>query len=201
MGFGFQPTHPSRGATNYISDRLIEALLFQPTHPSRGATGLSNIGSARHNISTHAPLTGCDRHAIQGGFTFSRNFNPRTPHGVRLPFPSMCAANRYFNPRTPHGVRHSTLFSGSLSTTYFNPRTPHGVRLRLRALHVLSAEFQPTHPSRGATVCILHGHFYAPCISTHAPLTGCDPTVRRVNIFHIQFQPTHPSRGATSLYG
>ena len=78
-------------------------------------------------ISIHAPLTGCDclkhlRIAAQVGFqsthpsrgatwamTFlarkSTNFNPRTPHGVRLRDTWPFLRHGYFNPRTPHGVR------------------------------------------------------------------------------------------------
>ena len=35
-------------------------------------------------ISIHAPLTGCDFSPFSRSGTFSWNFNPRTPHGVRL---------------------------------------------------------------------------------------------------------------------
>ena len=35
------------------------------------------------NISIHAPLTGCDR-APRGTANIFKNFNPRTPYGMRL---------------------------------------------------------------------------------------------------------------------
>ena len=78
----FQPTHPSRGATVAVNKPLCHichfnprtphgvrrtpltappmSSEFQPTHPSRGATEYNPIHNFDRNISTHAPLTGCD---------------------------------------------------------------------------------------------------------------------------------------------
>ena len=56
----------------------------------------------------------------------------------------------------------------------FNPRTPRGVRLGRGFLFEVDYLFQSTHPSRGATPCLLN--------------TG----------FDLRFQSTHPSRGATA---
>ena len=60
-----------------------------------------------------------------------RNFNPRTPRGVRLGEPGISFDKVYFNPRTPRGVRRK----GHI--------LPGG--------HLL---FQSTHPARGATMSI-----------------------------------------------
>ena len=103
----FQSTHPSRGATHGATDAAVDAQDFNPrtphgvrlrctltlpgparfqsTHPSRGATP-SSSGSHRGSgsISIHAPLTGCDTVRLVN-FSDSVHFNPRTPHGVRLP--------------------------------------------------------------------------------------------------------------------
>ena len=99
MQIVFQPTHPSRGATDLINVLSI-FLKFQPTHPSRGATG--------------------DFKSLS---TFSSNFNPRTPHGVRLDRLDITSANGNFNPRTPHGVRRQKL---PLSTAIFAFEEPRG---------------------------------------------------------------------------
>ena len=101
---------------------------FQSTHPTRGATRVGN---------DFVP--------------YGQDFNPRTPHGVRLAFlrasPHAEAQisihaphtgcdylgwpysqkHRDFNPRTPHGVRPIPPLR-AFRQSYFNPRTPHGVR-------------------------------------------------------------------------
>jgi len=55
----FQSTHPSRGATR-LMDHQVGVRRFQSTHPSRGATAMTMASAER-----------------------PRDFNPRTPHGVR----------------------------------------------------------------------------------------------------------------------
>ena len=59
----FQSTHPLRGATASVVDNLAVTVVFQSTHPLRGATCRSCRGL-------------CD----------AKNFNPRTPCGVRPQF-------------------------------------------------------------------------------------------------------------------
>ena len=124
-----------------------------------------------------------------------KNFNPRTPCGVRQQLMRASPRYPYFNPRTPCGVRLQSrqYFEGiirfqsthplrgatpfclrvPLLLFYFNPRTPCGVRLEKEpALFKLSI-FQSTHPLRGATprhLTAAHGLK----ISIHAPLAGCD---------------------------
>ena len=122
----FQSTHPVRGATrdtrslSEISSISIHAPRagcdsiarrsltrsgeFQSTHPVRGATEFVKQHFAKGQISIHAPRAGCDR-ATQGGFPCRRNFNPRTPCGVRPSSAVSDGCSCYFNPRTPCGVR------------------------------------------------------------------------------------------------
>ena len=145
-------------------------------------------------ISTHAPLTGCD--IVRFTKAVKRNISTHAPlTGCDLLPPSLAKLVPYFNPRTPHGVRLPSAGPGCLRRD-FNPRTPHGVRPHQRRGHprgrVISTHapltgcdsmnfviafflliFQPTHPSRGAT-----GN-------------------KVIRIMQSVFQPTHPSRGAT----
>ena len=146
--------------------------VFQSTHPVRGATGACR------------PVCRKDT-----------NFNPRTPHGVRLdiffllfhrPYISThapltgCDAIHVgrnpqasdFNPRTPHGVR---LGSGRFRRCgpYFNPRTPHGVRRPSGLYRYASGDFNPRTP-HGVRLGVLCDLYHKKTISTHAPLTGCD---------------------------
>ena len=55
----------------------------------------------------------------------------------------------------------------------FNPRAPCGARRFVIKMSVITREFQPTRPLRGATVLILL-RLRAKVISTHAPLAGRD---------------------------
>ena len=55
---------------------------FQSTHPMRGATWQSAEFSLRRFISIHAPHAGCDFGGCLCRLVY-RNFNPRTPCGVR----------------------------------------------------------------------------------------------------------------------
>ena len=152
--------------------------LFQSTHPARGATAGLNDFQQFHE----------------------RDFNPRTPRGVRpqggqqlrqligisIHAPregcdppqaeGRCPRCRYFNPRTPRGVRRaSVLRAGGVG--YFNPRTPRGVRRPgLPGLRGRVPDFNPRTP-RG--VRLVHG-------------------LRLVAT--LVFQSTHPARGATANF-
>ena len=102
-----------------------------------------------------------------------KDFNPRTPRGVR-PIPhdaglgsrefqsthpaggathasSAALARRcHFNPRTPRGVRRVDLHKRR-NRLYFNPRTPRGVRRAMCGRPLPRVIFQSTHPAGGAT--------------------------------------------------
>ena len=144
----------------------------------RGATISVCCSCSAHTISIHAPLAGCDA-SISFITPTQKDFNPRTPCGVRRHLRQM---------RRPH--RH------------FNPRTPCGVRPVCAGLTYICGKFQSTHPLRGAT-----GTFDALTesvkISIHAPLAGCDaPRGVRLSLVapvpsRPAFQSTHPLRGAT----
>ena len=55
----FQSTHPLRDATQ-SKHRIFHVMQFQSTHPLRDATRHSGSIIWLHQISIHAPLTGCD---------------------------------------------------------------------------------------------------------------------------------------------
>ena len=77
----FQSTHPLRGATCTAYGRKCE-YAFQSTHPLRGATSTPRHATQDTAISIHAPLAGCDGpQGVPGDV--GRDFNPRTPCGVR----------------------------------------------------------------------------------------------------------------------
>ena len=146
------------------------------------------------------------------------DFNPRTPHGVRLEttrlkpedFPISIHApltgcdSAEFPPVGPDGISiHAPLTGCDFAASF--------------SAFVLFL-FQSTHPSRGATAKLPPPTLQA-WISIHAPLTGCDIYTRRTvgwtchfnprtphgvrpDFLHRkhkpnEFQSTHPSRGAT----
>ena len=150
----FQSTHPAWGAT-WLSAGDVSSVRFQSTHPAWGATlRLLRRGGDR-GISIHAPRMGCD----SWFFTFARyypSFQSTHPAWGATRIPYKCTLHlRNFNPRTPHGVRPCRKQSNykpqqisihaprmgcdkkatamRSSFTHFNPRTPHGVRRILLA--------------------------------------------------------------------
>jgi len=73
--------HPLRGGTKNIWQTDFEAI-FQSTHPIRGATPTLFRFKFTDLISIHAPHAGCDPQKPYH-FAFFKDFNPRTPCGVR----------------------------------------------------------------------------------------------------------------------
>ena len=148
-----------------------------------------------------------------------KNFNPRTPCGVRLRLAQYPFFPLDFNPRTPCGVRLALLGKFGHLLDDFNPRTPCGVRLKRGGFVGLLCLFQSTHPVWGATHLLDRNTFTfqdfnprTPCgvrlvkplaipeatlISIHAPRVGCDAQQKmRMSSFR-RFQSTHPVWGAT----
>ncbi len=167
----FQPTHPLRGATRWLR-MLMRVNLFQPTHPLRGATVDINLFLRGFTISTHAPLAGCDLETAPFELTIE-DFNPRTPCGVRLWIRANMTNSLAFQPTHPLRGATRYVLGARKVMIYFNPRTPCGVRRQYEGEFRGDYEFQPTHPLRGATQEALTAETTA-CISTHAPLAGCD---------------------------
>ena len=148
----FQSTHPLRGATLVQSSPVCPFRIFQSTHPLRGAT-----------------VCDCQRRSPL------RNFNPRTPCGVRLWRHRSFSSKRLISIHAP--LAGCDLESSTIEKTsiYFNPRTPCGVR---RLALLLQAQTQN--------------------ISIHAPLAGCDARTASTGLSTLPFQSTHPLRGATT---
>ena len=78
---GFQSTHPVWGATRSPCPGE-ERTGFQSTHPVWGATQSAARTTDRIRISIHAPRVGCDSNPLKKPGNY-KNFNPRTPCGVR----------------------------------------------------------------------------------------------------------------------
>ena len=105
----FQSTHPARGATRDRFDHGSTPVVISIHAPREGCDYNIGHGLKLDKISIHAPREGCDP-IFQAIADIERDFNPRTPRGVRPPksrFILHGQAN--FNPRTPRGVRQQTL--------------------------------------------------------------------------------------------
>ena len=193
--------------------------VFQSTHPAWGATPTESWNLAPSKISIHAPRVGCDRGDAEL-LADCRDFNPRTPRGVRH------AVSKGYMPLQTISIHAPRVgcdegVPGYLETREnFNPRTPRGVRhKRITARHSFLS-FQSTHPAWGAT------DSGKPCsvdfrISIHAPRVGCDiyPEASRIYVLYFNprtprgvrqsrerrerrkqaFQSTHPAWGATAF--
>ena len=181
----------------------------------------TRINRSHRLISIHAPLAGCDSHAL-GILRSMVYFNPRTPCGMRLaglpsrrcmplfqsthPLRGATSLSEYVPTpsifQSTHPLRGATasMRSTSISPINFNPRTPCGVRLMNERVNITLEGFQSTHPLRGATDSkrlFLRGYE----ISIHAPLAGCDVRGRRDRrgLFHISIHA--PLAGCDSPHG
>ncbi len=170
----FQSTHPARGATAG-GPEVRRASIFQSTHPARGATRGWVWCSPRR-----------------------RNFNPRTPRGVRRPEPQRLKPMSDFNPRTPRGVRPPTkgIMLGGFFISIHAPRE--GCDSRCPQPELPKTQFQSTHPARGATR--ISTHCCATCTfqSTH-PARGCDEVQPWMFGHPVNFNPRTP-RGVRPLF-
>ena len=151
-------------------------LEFQSTHPLRGATFT----------------------AVDVAY-FLKNFNPRTPCGVRPDGLDRLAYKRHGFQST-HPLRGATRSPASnrLRSIYFNPRTPCGVRRAFLLRRLTATVFQSTHPLRGATGSTLLSEVIQVFQSTH-PLRGATMCAEN-STMERKFQSTHPLRGATASW-
>ena len=191
--------------------------MFQFTHPGRGATGCRYKSISCVRVSIHAPREGCDTIA-KTRLRRAKRFNSRTPGGVRQYVSAKVEAICNVSIHAPREGCDSPASSLGCCCCSFNSRTPGGVRPLTIIIITVMAQFQFTHPGRGAT------RAWEPCkerieVSIHAPREGCDSQqkgrAKRANSFNsrtpggvrlrllgcyawaMMFQFTHPGRGAT----
>ena len=170
----FQSTHPVWGATVWYILHEVMQKIFQSTHPVWGATGSVAPTVVTAKISIHAPRVGCDAQSRNLPLR-QRDFNPRTPCGVRQYLSTHPIEVNGFQSTHPVWGATMTASVATTGTKNFNPRTPCGVRR-----HQLNQR-------RCYSV-----------ISIHAPRVGCDGMPARMPARRAQFQSTHPVWGATA---
>ena len=124
----FQSTHPLRGATGLQGAPMCIDMDFNPRTPCGVRPGLPARAIPGASISIHAPLAGCDLGHGRSGVVRCHISIHAPLAGCDVTAPGMCSSSRDFNPRTPCGVRRPHTRSHAGWTQNFNPRTPCGVR-------------------------------------------------------------------------
>ena len=157
----------TRGATGSRGALGCSRAHFNPRTPCGVRRPAPGRGARLGAISIHAPLTGCDPVAENGGTT--------TPFSIHAPLTG-CDDRGSCN---------------SGSRRYFNPRTPRGVRLREQNFLRFLVSFQSTHPLRGATRETRRKKQPLD-ISIHAPLAGCDRLCPQSHRRADNFNPRTP---------
>ena len=190
----FQSTLPARGATGTTSARHT-ACIFQSTLPARGATPFDMVERIEKGISIHAPRTGSDSDDEAANTKIVRfqstlpargatantgavadsvtNFNPRSPHGERLPNFSSIWSTIGISIHAPRTGSDRGSVCNYIICRYFNPRSPHGERLHGAAQRLNAPYFNPRSP-HGERLITETGAKYKSYISIHAPRTGSD---------------------------
>ena len=142
-------------------------------------------------ISIHAPHAGCDSLFLSFLFvpvTFQSTHPMRGATGDRA---RQALPSSYFNPRTPCGVRLDNHLP-DYSCQVISIHAPHaGCDMPESPAERETAEFQSTHPMRGATLRRLRGHD-RPSISIHAPHAGCDLGALKASSALPHFNPRTP---------
>ena len=141
----FNPRAPCGARLKELQDRLTE-IAFQSTRPLRGATFQGIPFGLSCKISIHAPLAGCDGQPWIFRCS-TRNFNPRTPCGVRRQLLSP-GVNDMPLFQSTHPLRGATVIDVVTGLTWLISihaplagRDGHGLRRRCHARH-----FNPRAP-------------------------------------------------------
>ena len=98
---------------------------------------------------------------------------------------------KHFNPRTHRGVRLNNNHMTWITARFQSTHPSWGATPQKRWQMHLNSIFQSTHPSWGATLILLTRRNQMD-ISIHAPIVGCDGTLIDTSIFLSDFNPrTH----------
>ena len=135
------------GATPVMGSISIHAPLAgcdQAHHPHIPTSGA---------ISIHAPLAGCDNRRAAPHDAATRDFNPRTPCGVRLVIPERDTAGTIISIHAPLAGCDDELVGVRLGRLLISIHAPlAGCDTAGRRCKGWISSFQSTHPLRGATM-------------------------------------------------
>ena len=156
QGRRFQSTHPVRGATNQFPCWIRPAGIS--IHAPRAGCDMEKIElyDSKSMISIHAPRAGCDYVLmdIPCNCGYISIHAPRA--GCDCYYSAIQRAGRNFNPRTPCGVRllPQILTPSIVHISIHAPRA--GCDARCKERGHIARRFQSTHPVRGATISSLN---------------------------------------------
>ena len=125
-----------------------------------------------------------------------KDFNPRSPSGLRLHVPALTLPTNNFNPRSPSGLRllDSDYY---VDVTVFQSTQPEWAATLPTVAFWRLVVFQSTQPEWAATSLGLEGTQIVQ-ISIHAARVGCDTTCVWKHGKRSTFQSTQPEWAATA---
>ena len=170
---------------------------FQSAHPVRGATAVPAWWQLHTAISIHAPRAGCDTRTMVTGAE-NKDFNPRTPCGVRRWIRLLLPGTTNFNPRAPCGARldRPVIFGIRRPISIHAPRVGRDSLIQA-PLCVVLRRFQSTRPVWGATFVVSHQSGLLQFQSTR-PVWVATVSPPEHMWAHHEFQSTRPVWGATA---
>ena len=185
----FQSTHPMRGATPLSFAISIFVLNFNPRTPCGVRQFCWPQGRLPSQISIHAPHAGCDEGGVR--VTFSILISIHAPHaGCDVKDVQEPTQYKDFNPRTPCGVRPREDIR-ELKRLEFQSTHPMRGATPTAETRSRRSVFQSTHPMRGAT-SFPADDVALSVISIHAPHAGCDKIICSLSSLCPDFNPRTP---------
>ena len=197
--YGFQFTHPGKGATTSVMIMRVQTRCFN----SR------TLGRVRHPTGSTTACRG-------------RSFNSRTLGRVRPDCKSTAPFCQLVSIHAPWEGCDGLVAKMMLTEIQFQFTHPgKGATRKFYFFSWIKFTFQFTHPGKGATVsgravrlvglvsihapwegCDWRDHQHdsqIPRVSIHAPWEGCDTKERHLFASTTRFQFTHPGKGATKV--
>ncbi len=158
---------------HFSATSFLVFIAFLLTHPLRGATIVYQNLLKNKQISTHTPLTGCNRSFHQKGATMVRFLLTHPSRGATRTAVFGVCKERHFYSHTPHGVQHDKSVERHNLKNFYS-HTPHGVQQNLASIAFEIGDFY-SHTPHGVQHNIRFNTRRNYNISTHTPLTGCNP--------------------------
>ena len=216
----FQFTHPGKGATRVLVSELFAKYCVSIHAPWEGCDVARPISLVITTVSIHAPWEGCDLSKVRT-LTTKLRFQFTHPGKGATSEMGYTSKNLRVSIHAPWEGCDTMQRLSNVCESSFNSRTLGRVRLTIIITVTVMAQFQFTHPGKGATRSIV-GATRRRRVSIHAPWEGCDGldinstkrptrfnsrTLGRVRLSSFipqcqwgAFQFTHPGKGATDPY-
>ncbi len=169
--------------------------MFQSTPPTRRATTWLRSTAGGHCVSIHAPHTEGDVLRFVTNGPLSLSFNPRPPHGGRLPGGANTNLKKLFQstPPTRRATPDNVGDQGDSQVSIHAPHTEGDTGERLGEATYQS--FNPRPPHGGRLICTARRLAGGRQVSIHAPHTEGDQTAVCARARRSGFNPRPPHGG------